>query len=80
MSKGIFKSIVKSLKGQVISECHFGVLNFPKKQRNFVRISALGQIKQISDYLSFYVVKCLYFFNLTHFKENPYKYFVATAS
>ena len=38
-------------KGQLISEQIYGVLNFPKMQRNIARISALaskmGQIKKV---------------------------------
>ena len=38
-------------KGQLISEQIYAILNFPKMQRNFVRISALaskmGQIKKV---------------------------------
>ena len=38
-------------KGQLISEQIYAALNFPKKQRNIVRISALasnmGQIKKL---------------------------------
>ena len=40
-----------SCKGQLISEQIYGVLNFPKMQRNIARISALaskmGQIKKV---------------------------------
>ena len=46
-----FKHIHVLTKGQIISEENCGVLNFPKKQRNIVMISALafkmGQIKKI---------------------------------
>ena len=42
---------LNSNKGQIISEGNCGVLNFPKKQWNYLRISGLaskmGQIKKI---------------------------------
>ena len=41
-------------KGQLISEQIYAVLNFPNKQRNIARISALaskiGQIKKVKAY------------------------------
>ena len=33
-------------KGHIISKCPFGVFKFPKKQRNFLRISALASINR----------------------------------
>ena len=63
------------IKGQLISEQIYGVLNFPKMQRINARISALaskmGQIKKVKthyhpNYLSFGIKNGLFY--LTHFQ------------
>ena len=41
----ISSTTVLTPKGQLISKCHFDILNFPKKQRKFLQISALGTKK-----------------------------------
>ena len=53
-------------KGQIISEQNCGVLNFPKKQRNYCKNSALaykmGDFKNIKApfYIKWYVITNLY--------------------
>ena len=80
-----FKRVYSKLepaKGQLISECLFDVLNFPKKQRKIWQISALESKKwsnhkikaHYNDFDTNYVQiilniirRCLYFVDLTTF-------------
>jgi hypothetical protein len=39
--KSLIKIIIRIIKGQLISECLFDILNFPKNQQKIWQISAL---------------------------------------
>ena len=41
--------VFKELKGQLISECLFGILNFPKNQRKIWQISAVETKKWLNQ-------------------------------
>ena len=68
----------ESVKGQLISECIFGFLNFPKNQQKIWQISAQeskkwSNHKIMAPYIVFNTINNPYNYNIIRIRDHPFK-------